>query len=103
MKLYFLPLYSISALIISRPEVLFEALEKKFINLNFNDHPGNTENFWFPTTRKDAHKKLDEFLKERIKLFGDYEDAVSERSNTMFHSALSPIINIGLITPEELI
>ena len=76
---------------------------KKFINLNFNDHPGNTENFWFPTTRKDAHKKLDEFLKERIKLFGDYEDAVSERSNTMFHSALSPIINIGLITPEELI
>ena len=76
---------------------------KKFINLNFNDHPGNTENFWFPTTRKDAHNKLDEFLKERIKLFGDYEDAVSERSNTMFHSALSPIINIGLITPEELI
>ena len=51
---------------------------KKFINLNFNDHPGNTENFWFPTTRKDAHKKLDEFLKERIILFGDYEDAVSE-------------------------
>ena len=76
---------------------------KKFINLNFNNHPGNTENFWFPTTRKDAHKKLDEFLKERIKLFGDYEDAVNEKSNTMFHSALSPIINMGLITPRELI
>ena len=76
---------------------------KKFINLNFRDHPGNTRNFWFPTTRKDVHKKLDEFLKERIKLFGDYEDAVSEKSNTMFHSALSPVINLGLITPEELI
>ena len=76
---------------------------KKFINLNFNDHPGNVENFWFPTTRNDAHKRLDEFLKERINLFGDYEDAVSEKSNTMFHSALSPIFNIGLITPAELI
>ena len=32
-KLSFLPSYSISALIISRPEVLFEALETKFINL----------------------------------------------------------------------
>tara|TARA_B100000686_G_scaffold52048_2_gene55987 strand:- start:658 stop:2139 length:1482 start_codon:yes stop_codon:yes gene_type:complete len=76
---------------------------KRFVDLNFSDHPGNTKNFWFPTTRKDSHKKLDEFLKERIKLFGDYEDAVSEKSNIMFHSALSPIINMGLITPEELI
>ena len=76
---------------------------KRFVDLNFSDHPGNTKNFWFPTTRKDSHKKLDEFLKGRIKLFGDYEDAVSEKSNIMFHSALSPIINMGLITPEELI
>ncbi len=76
---------------------------KKFINSNFSSHPGNTENFWFPTTRKDAHKKLDEFFKQRINLFGDYEDAVSEKSNTMFHSALSPLINLGLLTPEEIL
>ena len=76
---------------------------KKFIELNFKDHPGNTENFWFPTTRLEAQKQLDRFLKERIKLFGDYEDAVSYKSNTMFHSALSPLINLGLITPEEVL
>ena len=76
---------------------------KKFINNNFKDHPGSTEKFWFPTTRKDANKWLDEFLKERIKLFGDYEDAVTDKSNTVFHSALSPLINLGLITPEEII
>ncbi len=76
---------------------------KKFINSNFSDHPGKTENFWFPTTRKEAHKKLDEFFKQRINLFGDYEDAVSEKSNTMFHSALSPLINLGLLTPEEIL
>ena len=44
---------------------------KKFINANFKNHPGKTENFWFPTTRIDAQKQLDEFLKERIRLFGD--------------------------------
>ena len=76
---------------------------KKFINSNFKDHPGNTDKFWFPTTRKDTNKWLDEFLKSRIKLFGDYEDAVTDRSNTVFHSALSPLINLGLITPEEII
>ena len=76
---------------------------KRFINSNFKDHPGNTDKFWFPTTRKDANKWLDEFLKDRIKLFGDYEDAVTDKSNTVFHSALSPLINLGLITPEEII
>jgi deoxyribodipyrimidine photolyase-related protein len=76
---------------------------KKFINSNFKDHPGNTDKFWFPTTRKDANKWLDEFFRERIKLFGDYEDAVTDKSNTVFHSALSPLINLGLITPEEII
>jgi deoxyribodipyrimidine photolyase-related protein len=76
---------------------------KKFIETNFKDHPGDTKNFWFPTSRKDANKWLDEFLKERIKLFGDYEDAVTDRSNTVFHSALSPLINLGLLTPEEII
>ncbi len=76
---------------------------KKFINSNFKDHPGNADNFWFPTTRRGANKWLDEFLKERIKLFGDYEDAVTDKSNTVFHSALSPLINLGLIAPEEII
>ena len=76
---------------------------KKIINSKFKNHPGEIDNFWFPTTRKDAHKWLDEFLKERIKLFGDYEDAVTDKSNTVFHSALSPLINLGLITPEEII
>ena len=79
------------------------AILKKFINNNFKDHPGDTDKFWFPTTRKDANKWLDQFLKERIKLFGDYEDAVTDKSNTVFHSALSPLINLGLITPEEIL
>ncbi len=76
---------------------------KKFIEINFKNHPGFTNRFWFPTTRDQGHKALDDFLKNKINLFGDYEDTVSKKSNILFHSALSPIINLGLITPMEIL
>ena len=76
---------------------------KKFIEINFKTHPGSTNNFWFPTTRVQSQKLLDHFLQNKISLFGDYEDAVSKKSNTLFHSALSPLINIGLVTPKEIL
>ena len=33
-------------------------------------------------------------------MFGDYEDAVDQSNNILFHSALSPYLNLGIITPE---
>ena len=48
-------------------------------------------------------KLLDFFIKEKSNLFGDYEDAVNQKNNILFHSALSPYINLGLITPEFII
>ena len=76
---------------------------KKFINTTFENHRGNTENFWLPTTHKESTEWLDDFLIEKLNLFGDYEDAVSQRDNILFHSALSPLINSGLITPEKIV
>ncbi len=76
---------------------------KKFVETNFKKHPGNTNNFWLVTTRDQSEKLLDYFLKNKINFFGDYEDAVSKKSNILFHSALSPAVNMGLITPSEII
>ena len=45
----------------------------KFIEANFKNHPGSTNNFWFPTTREQSQKLLDQFLKDKLNLFGDYE------------------------------
>ena len=45
-------------------------------------------------------KLLDFFIKEKSNLFGDYEDAVDQSNNILFHSALSPYLNLGIITPE---
>ena len=51
----------------------------------------------------DQHATKDFFIKEKLKLFGDYEDAVNQSNNILFHSTLSPYINLGLITPDFII
>jgi len=76
---------------------------KPIIEKNFKDHPGDTSNFWLATEYAEVIKLLDFFIKKKSNLFGDYEDAVSQKDNILFHSALSPYINLGLITPELII
>ena len=46
---------------------------------------------------------LDEFLQQRFELFGPYEDALSNRGRFLFHSGLSPMLNSGLLTPQEVV
>ena len=76
---------------------------KQQIDNIFKNHPGEVDNFWLPTTYEDAVKWLDYFIIKKFNLFGDYEDAVDTNNNFLFHSALSPMINLGLLTPELII
>lgn len=69
----------------------------------FADHPGDAVDFWWPTTRNDALAWLDDFIEQRLASFGPYEDALTQRSSTVFHSVLSPLINLGLLTPDEVV
>ena len=39
----------------------------------------------------------------RLHNFGTYEDALHSDHNFVFHSALSPLLNMGLLTPKEII
>ncbi|MEM9414321.1 MAG: cryptochrome/photolyase family protein [Planctomycetota bacterium] len=78
----------------------------ELVNERFPDHPGSIEhlsNVWFPTTRSQALAWLRRFLDERFAQFGPYEDALSARGDFLFHSALTPVLNLGLITPREVI
>ena len=76
---------------------------KQQINKIFKNHPGEVDNFWLPTTYDDAVKWLDYFIVKKFNLFGDYEDAVDTNNNFLFHSVLSPMINLGLLTPDLII
>ena len=58
---------------------------------------------WLPYTRVDALQYLAEFLDERLENFGDYEDALTTKHTRLFHSTLSPLLNIGLLSPQEVI
>ena len=69
----------------------------------FAEHPGRVEDFWLPTTRAQATEWLKDFLEQRFSCFGDYEDALTQRSDAVFHSALSPLMNTGLLTPREVV
>jgi deoxyribodipyrimidine photolyase-related protein len=73
------------------------------ISQHFSDHPGKVENFWAATSRKEALSVLDRFIKERLPSFGTYQDAITSRSDFVFHSVVSPYINMGLLLPEEVI
>ena len=66
---------------------------KPIIENLFKDHIGSTKNFWLATEYEDVVKLLNFFIKEKLNLFGDYEDAVNQKNNILFHSALSPYIN----------
>ena len=42
-------------------------------------------------------------MQYRFSNFGTYEDAISTDHRFIFHSIISPSLNIGLITPNEII
>ena len=76
---------------------------KRLIEKYFKTHPGHCDNFWLATDRKEALKFLKQFVKERLPSFGKYQDAITSRSDFLFHSVISPYINMGLLLPSEVI
>ncbi|MFQ3598882.1 MAG: cryptochrome/photolyase family protein, partial [Chloroherpetonaceae bacterium] len=74
-----------------------EALVEKF----FPNNIGTTQYFNLPTTRKNAERFLDDFIEHRLAHFGDFEDTMLQDELIMFHSVISPLINIGLLEPMQ--
>jgi deoxyribodipyrimidine photolyase-related protein len=57
----------------------------------------------FAVTRSEALQALEDFLDNRLSLFGPYEDAVLWRDPFMAHSLLSVPMNLGLLDPHEVV
>lgn len=88
------------------PEFPPDALTREVlteVERRFPDHPGTTSGFSLPVTRHDARAALDAFIRQRLPLFGDYEDAMVAGQPVLFHSFLSPMLNAGLLGPRECI
>jgi deoxyribodipyrimidine photolyase-related protein len=59
--------------------------------------------FIYPTTFKEAADWLDQFLGKRFHDFGKYEDAIVQQESILHHSVLSPLLNVGLLTPSQVL
>jgi len=65
----------------------------------FPSHMGSLDSFQWGTTREQAQQALAHFIEHRLPYFGDYQDAMVTGEDTLFHSLLSPYINLGLLDP----
>ena len=87
--------------VIDRTDVDDEAISH--VNDRYSSNPGSLEALHYPTCHEEAERWLDGFLKERFVLFGDYEDAIVKNENWLWHGVLTPMLNIGLLTPDQIV
>ncbi len=85
------------------PETPIVSSVKKLVDEKFPLHPGVSDNFWLPVSRQESLRSLKHFLDHHLKDFGAYQDAITDRTPFMYHSLLSPMINAGILTPDEVI
>lgn len=81
----------------------FVAEAAHYVQTYFASNPGDVASFNYPVTFSDARKNLHDFVRNRLKLYGIYQDAISTHQAFLFHSVLTPALNIGLLQPQEVL
>ncbi len=74
----------------------------RLVSSRFAQHPGRLDPETLPATRADA-EALWEFGKSCLPAFGPFEDAMSLRSRGLFHTRVSPLLNLGRLSARRLI
>jgi len=69
----------------------------------FPDALGSLETLYYPTSHQSASAWLMQFLERRFDRFGDYEDAIVEGESWLWHAVLTPALNIGLLSPHQVL
>lgn len=80
-----------------REEVVLE------VERDFTDHPGALRPSSLPATRGDAETLWAWALRECLPHFGPFEDAMSVRSTTLFHTRISALLNLHRLLPREVV
>jgi deoxyribodipyrimidine photolyase-related protein len=73
------------------------------VNDRFARHPGTLESFAWPVTREQARHALQQFVTQRLPLFGRYEDALWPGEPWLYHSQLSAALNLKLLGAREVV
>ena len=68
---------------------------------HFPEALGKADDFALPVTRRESLDWLEHFVAERLPRFGTWQDLMVEGEPDLFHSIISPMLNIGLLDPLE--
>jgi deoxyribodipyrimidine photolyase-related protein len=74
-----------------------------YINHYYAENYGEAKNFNYPIDHERAAANLQVFLAQRFKNYGPYQDAIDDENSFLFHSVITPALNIGLLTPIQVI
>lgn len=75
----------------------------KYVDKHFSDAYGEAGPLLYPTSSESVREHLDKFFAERFGLFGDYEDSISKEHVFLYHSVVTPMLNVGLISPQQIV
>lgn len=73
----------------------------QLVERRFSDSPGEVDGFAWPVTRSEALAGLEHFIRSVLPAFGHYQDAMKAGEPWLFHSLLSPALNLKLLDPRE--
>ncbi len=76
---------------------------RSYTNCHFESNYGSTDPFFYPVTHAAAEQWLTEFLETRFHDFGVYEDAMVKAELILHHSVLTPMLNTGLLNPQQIL
>ncbi len=75
----------------------------RLVERRLPDLPGECDptDFRWPVTRNAAKRALRDFIGARLENFGRFQDAMWTDEPFLYHSLLSPALNLGLLSPRE--
>lgn len=77
---------------------------KEYVATHFSSNPGElSDTPLYPIDAASSQTWLEQFLAERFEEFGPYEDAIVAEHKILNHSVLTPMLNVGLLLPSQIV
>jgi len=76
---------------------------EKYVKEKFKNNIGELSTVRYPITHKQAEAWYDQFLEKRFAQYGVYQDAIVAEDGFLFHSIITPMLNVGLLDPQTVL